>query len=62
MIYNFIILYKFNIIEWVIELRNKLIEFIQSLYNADGTPVLYEMYQNYLTNLMGENPQNNNSR
>ena len=30
--------------EWVIELKNKLLEFINTLYNPDGVPVLFDMY------------------
>jgi hypothetical protein len=37
----------------VIELKNKLIEFITTLYNPDGVPVLYDMYQHYIKKLSG---------
>ena len=35
----------------MIELKNKLIEFITTLYNPDGDPVLYDMYQYYIKKL-----------
>ncbi len=40
-------------LEWVVELKNKLIEFITTLYNPDGVPVLYDMYQHYIKKLSG---------
>lgn len=46
-------LYKYQIypIEWIIDLRNKLYEFLSTLYSTDGPPVLCDMYHTYINHL-----------